>query len=110
MLGPSTFLPLPLVVDEVVGSVEETGGGVSRICVRELAVSAGPEEGEEKADLVVAEPDLAVSNGEVENVVDERLCPPRRLGHRKDLLSDTPSAPFPPSSLVARDSRSSTLP
>ena len=86
MLGPSTFLLLPLGVEEVVASVEETGGGVSRICAR-ARVSAGQAELREGTHLVVAEPDLAVGNGKVENVVDERLCPPRRLRHRKDLFA-----------------------
>ena len=35
--------------------------------------------------LVVAEPDLAVGDGKVDDMIDERFCSPRRLGHRESL-------------------------
>jgi len=38
-----------------------------------------------RTNLVVAEPDLAVSDGDVEYMVDEGLCAPGSLGNGEDL-------------------------
>lgn len=45
----------------------------------------GEQGGGEELYLVVAEPDLAVGDGEVEDVVDKGLCSPGSFGNGKDL-------------------------
>lgn len=75
-------------VDDVVWA-SASAEGVSRICERRCRVSTTATRkavrGEGETNLVVAEPDLAVDDAEVDDMVDEGLGPARRLGDRERL-------------------------
>lgn len=69
-----------------------SAGGMSRICRKILRIVNSALDARcegRRTNLVVAEPDLAISDRNVEDVIDEGLCAPGSLGDGEDLSEQT---------------------